>query len=99
MAIRPVGSVDVGWRHDDRYVFGPISNTTTSSKGPPGYDAGVSGNAAALATFQRQFGIPFAGEKSGYIIPARVISGWSGAANGGSRRYPLGWTDHRLARS
>ncbi|KAK9311170.1 general substrate transporter [Lipomyces starkeyi] len=48
-----------------------------------GYDWGVSNNAAALPSFQKQYGREFHGSDTGYIIPARYLSGWSAAASGG----------------
>jgi MFS family permease len=37
----------------------------------------------ALHPFQTQYGIPYPSQPSGYLIPARYLSGWSGAATGG----------------
>jgi len=48
-----------------------------------GFDWGASGYVTALPSFQKQFGIPYPEQPSGYLIPARYLSGWSGAATGG----------------
>ena len=48
-----------------------------------GFDWGASGYVTALAPFQKQYGIPYPDQPSGYLIPARYLSGWTGAATGG----------------
>ncbi|KAF2185845.1 general substrate transporter [Zopfia rhizophila CBS 207.26] len=48
-----------------------------------GFDFGVAGTATAFPAFQKQFGIPFPSQPSGYLVPARYQSGWFGASTGG----------------
>ncbi len=49
----------------------------------PGFDFGVAGTATAFPAFQKTMGIPWPNEPSGYLIPARYQSGWSGASTAG----------------
>lgn len=48
-----------------------------------GYDFGVAGTATAMPAFQRQMGEVFPSQPSGYLIPARVQSGWFAASAAG----------------
>jgi MFS family permease len=48
-----------------------------------GFDWGASGYVTALPSFQKQYGIPYPEQASGYLVPARYLSDWSGAATGG----------------
>jgi MFS family permease len=48
-----------------------------------GFDFGIAGTCTAFPAFQQKFGEPYASQASGYLIPARVQSGWNGASAGG----------------
>ncbi|PMD13435.1 general substrate transporter [Hyaloscypha hepaticicola] len=49
-----------------------------------GFDFGIAGTCTAFPAFQQKFGIPFPSQPSGYLIPAHIQSGWSGASSAGS---------------
>lgn len=48
-----------------------------------GFDFGVAGTATAFPAFQKQFGISFPSQPSGYLVPAKYQSGWFGASVAG----------------
>jgi MFS family permease len=48
-----------------------------------GYDSGVAGTCVAFPAFQKAFGEPFVGIASGYLVPARIQAGWTGASVAG----------------
>ncbi|OCL04121.1 general substrate transporter [Glonium stellatum] len=48
-----------------------------------GYDFGVAGTATAMSAFQRQMGEVYPSQPSGYLIPARIQSGWFAASAAG----------------
>lgn len=49
----------------------------------PGFDFGLSGTLTAFPPFQQQYGIPYPGTASGYLIRASIQSGWSGVSTVG----------------
>lgn len=59
-------------------AFGSTYNLTWQ-----GYDFAVAGTATAMPAFQRQMGEVFPSQPSGYLIPARVQSGWFAASAAG----------------
>ncbi len=65
-----------------------------------GFDFGVAGTCTAFPAFQKQFGVPYAGQASGYLVPANWQSGWSGASSAGSILGELtaGWLLDNIGR-
>lgn len=48
-----------------------------------GFDFGIAGTATAYPAFQEAMGIPWPSQPSGYLIPAKIQSAWSGVSTVG----------------
>ncbi|CAI4213190.1 unnamed protein product [Parascedosporium putredinis] len=48
-----------------------------------GFDFGIAGTATAYPAFQQAMGIPWPSQPSGYLIPAKIQSAWSGVSTVG----------------
>lgn len=92
-AVRSLGNLLLAWLRNAGFV--DLRSLSLSTKGRDGkalfniltraigFDFGIAGTATAFPAFQKQFGIPFPSQPSGYLVPARYQSGWSGASTAG----------------